>query len=378
MSKVFVMDEMNESGKHWITINGNHVLINGEGEVIGGLGGSLKGVKLSKATSSMKGGKFKDLSKEREKLNNRRSELVNRLDVEREELRKKRDNALREASKIENRKEGQKKFTEAVKNYNEAEERSRNNNRGEAEKIWNDMTKHGKKENAAKETLSKFRNKIKSPEEANAAVAKMKGTKISPLKKSVYGSHSTAEKEYNDADKRSRERFARNDKDIQKSWNDRNSEIRNAKTLEEVDAINEKYNNLNRQLTKARNDIYRDDEKAKSKVFRKERKLKDILAKARPKIAERRQAVANYNKRENATPNGMAWLKRNSVINSSAGEWNGFVARDFAKGLNEGKTISQIHKEHAEAIKKHPSYGNADQELKWLDSFVDNLRKANK
>lgn len=222
MSKSFVMDD-----EHWITINGNHVLINGEGEVQAGMGGALKGVKLSKATSSMKGGKFKDRSKERneaqgalEKENAKAKERLRREFIRHDKENRKNQeeadkdydkdneksfgygrayNRLRELdpkkygplmkrikergkSLERQREQRQQGFEEKRQNlYAEHENRKSKIIKEENEKrkpLLKSVLRKDKQLDTAKEALSGARSKLKSAREANAYM-KQRGTKIS-------------------------------------------------------------------------------------------------------------------------------------------------------------------------------------------------------
>lgn len=222
MSKSFVMDD-----EHWITINGNHVLINGEGEVQAGMGGVLKGVKLSKATSSMKGGKFKNRSKERneaqgalEKENAKAKERLRREFIRHDKENRKNQeeadkdydkdneksfgygrayNRLRELdpkkygplmkrikergkSLERQREQRQQGFEEKRQNlYAEHENRKSKIIKEENEKrkpLLKRVLRKDKQLDTAKEALSGARSKLKSAREANAYM-KQRGTQIS-------------------------------------------------------------------------------------------------------------------------------------------------------------------------------------------------------
>lgn len=71
---------VNDEG-HWVTINGNNVLINEKGEVQSGLGGRLNGVKLSKFKGRPTGGQLKEAkSKADAELKNAQEDAAKKRD----------------------------------------------------------------------------------------------------------------------------------------------------------------------------------------------------------------------------------------------------------------------------------------------------------
>lgn len=319
-------DSIANDEERWVTMNGRHVLIR-NGEPVG--------LNISKATPAMKGGKFskpkeniKKISAEekaeRKKTNHeislqeeRRAKELEKVDNELEEVDKKHDNDWRYGDAFGRAKRlGKEKLAERIKEKgkriaNEGQE-ERDRLYRKKDRIWEDTDKRqsalrqknldrwnkaqekiGKEINkgiAAKQALEKARPKIQSAREANAYM-KQRGAKISPLKMSVYKSHSTPEKEYKAAEERSKERFDRNNRMFEKSWKDRAAELKNAKTTAELNEIHEKYNKLNRELSKQRNILYGQEMEEKSKVFQKQHALKSALSKARPQIKQMRESV---------------------------------------------------------------------------------------
>ena len=373
MSKAFVMDD-----EHWITVNGNHVLINGKGEVVGGMGGALKGVKLSKATSSMKGGKFKTAKTEQRELidkhDKRNDAMINRVEKIKKEGAKK-DNAYTKAinrvNRLEREADKKKDFDKADRLWKLREdlEEARSDNYNANNDKWHRLAskarentkrtekqigKIDKKYKKAGEALSSARSKLKSAREANAYMKK-RGTKISPLTKGGKGKFSNINKEYDEADKKYNEKVNQGNEKVRQAFNERdekvkklnvehnNFEDRNRKRrmalrsterrLQKLDGGTGKYNRLIKRVENELDKNYSESDKQSNayankrlaaenaawevsnknseqrakdfdtmlkehkKARQKEKVAKEILAKARPKIEERREAIRKYNEK---------------------------------------------------------------------------------
>lgn len=73
---------------------------------------------------------------------------------------------------------------------------------------------------------------------------------------------------------------------------------------------------------------------------------------------------------------GMAFLKRMSVIHSSFDESTGYMARDVAEKLKEGKSLQEIKDYFYGNIEKWGS--NKEQERKEVDHFIEAVKRADK
>lgn len=397
MSKSFVMDD-----EHWITINGNHVLINGEGEVQSGMGGALKGVKLSKATSSMKGGKFskpkeeykkakseiREASKKADELRkksfDRRKADIDKIDKQEEEVEKKYENiwayghsygrlkhlnpekyaklmerVKKKGKALEKERKAERdKLDNARQQVHEREDGRLESIRSTAEKNYetasNKMVKAYQKNREAKNALASARGKLKTAREANAYM-KQRGTKISPLAKGGKGRFSNIDKEYDEADKRYNEKVNQGNEKVRQAFNERDEKVKKLnvehnnfedknrkrrmalrsaeRRLQKLDGGTGKYNRLIKRVENERDKNYSESDKQSNayankrlaaenaawevsnknseqrakdfdtllkehkKARRKEKVAKEVLSKARPKIAERRQAIRKYNEK---------------------------------------------------------------------------------
>lgn len=73
---------------------------------------------------------------------------------------------------------------------------------------------------------------------------------------------------------------------------------------------------------------------------------------------------------------GMAFLKRMSVIHSSFDEGTGYMARDIAQQLKDGKSLQEIKNYFYGNIEKWGS--NKEQERKEVDHFIEAVKRADK
>lgn len=73
---------------------------------------------------------------------------------------------------------------------------------------------------------------------------------------------------------------------------------------------------------------------------------------------------------------GMAFLKRMSVIHSSFDEDTGYMARDIAQQLKDGKSLEEIKDYFYDNIDKWGS--NKEQEKKQVDKFLEAVKRADK
>jgi hypothetical protein len=94
----------------------------------------------------------------------------------------------------------------------------------------------------------------------------------------------------------------------------------------------------------------------------------------------KRYAGVTGNKEETKTPEvgekGMAFLKRMSVIHSSFDESTGYMARDVAQQLKDGKSLKEIKDYFYGNIEKWGS--NKEQERKEVDHFIEAVKRADK
>ena len=267
MSKSFVMDD-----EHWITINGNHVLINEKGEIQSGLGGKFNGTRISK---------FKSDGPKSVK------EMVEKY---------KKDNDLESAGtaemlRIKMMGSGSDKVHEAVSNLRAQYDE-------ELEKGWIDRDSYNKRI----KSLEEIAGEAWSAEERGERNGKYR------VKVKKYGDK-TWEIGKNNAERIDSENA------FKKKWDSLNKRTDKA--------MQERRNNINNGMGKElANSFYRDKlrkiDKAEMKLFNEEKvenkrfdlkqarleketgkfnKGKNILSKARPKIAERRKAIKEYNQR---------------------------------------------------------------------------------
>lgn len=207
--KVMVKDEQ------WITIggedndgSGKHVLINGEGTIVAGFGkgknvknafGEKKG-KVSKATTEMKGGKFKNLTAQKKELQQKANFAEKWVDKSEQEIKERYNKANRQLRKLDKNNPNNKDEIERLK-YERSEARKDRDavmpelrNHASREKWRAEQAK--KEEDIAKKALEKYRaKKADTPEKANEFVAKKKvniskfngAPTIEQLKKAEHG-----------------------------------------------------------------------------------------------------------------------------------------------------------------------------------------------
>ena len=504
-NKVFVADE-----GHWITINGNHVLINEKGEVMAGMGGKFIGRKISKlnahypktkeeieaarkeamerrseaakereAVENSKDYKkaeqgIKKIDKEmdsryyrswrnperhaslealreqykdqkdalvkasREKFNKADRQVDALLDLEkqgkngiftnqtakRNRLAKSIANAERvmknRADKINEKvsaiKERYNKMADRIENrYKDSKDWSKKHDarmlasavqrRGQekAENIQRtareglafasrkrdalfenryDLKETNKKINALKKLKNATASKIANAKQANAAIAKLKGTRIEKATPNMVGGRFTNQTQernkiqgkidemHNSSAKRMKRELDRYDKEYDKlierrdevnkgsgKWGRYNNAIARLeknpdkynklinRVKEKRDEYAGKYNRKHEEIDKDIANLHKNSEARRANImkqhqearqpllgqyFKKDKEIesaKAALAKARPKIAERRKAVANYNAKASK-----AWLAKNAAKADSGTmtkaeqlEWNKHV-----------------------------------------------------
>lgn len=214
-----------------------------------------------------------------------------------------------------------------------------------------ELDKTEKKVNALKKFKDGQRTKLANAQQANAYIAQAKGTRVSKATPSMLGGKFTnAQKEQKESYNRYRTEMNRADKEVKKASAERdkvyeelnkkeerlgkdlNKSIKYGQAAVRVGMLNPKYKKLSVRLMERENQKYKDYEEGRKesdvraneadrkyrevyernaeretkagerhiangyKIGRKLNEVKKALAKARPKIAERRQAIRKYNK----------------------------------------------------------------------------------